>query len=62
MSCACEQKKLSEEYERMKRLAKSYACMQGETVALYMKTDGTYDFATTPDNKEIKIVEYISPY
>lgn len=60
MSCICEQKKLSSEYERMKRLAKAAAILRGETVSLYRNEDGTYGFTTIETNKPI--VEYITPY
>lgn len=61
MSCACEQKRLSSEYERMRRLAKATAKLEGQTVALYKNGDGTYGF-TTDIETDIPIVEYISPY
>lgn len=61
MSCACEHKKLSQEYERMYRLAKATAKLHQTTVALYKNTDGTYDFTTETDIDK-PIIEYISPY
>lgn len=61
MSCACENKKLAKEYERIYRLAKATAKLQQTTVALYKNADGTYDFTNETDiNKPI--IEYISPY
>ena len=61
MSCACEHKKMSSEYERMKKLAKTTARIHEQTVALYQNDDGTYDFTTdTEINKPI--IEFISPY
>lgn len=61
MSCACEQKKLASEYERMRRLAKATAKLHAKTVALYQNKDGTYGFTTDAEiNKPI--IEYISPY
>ena len=35
MSCACEQKRLGSQYGRIKKLAKAYANMQGQAVAIY---------------------------
>lgn len=61
MSCACEQKRLSSEYERMRRLAKATAKLEHQTVALYKNNDGTYGF-TTDIEIDKPIVEYISPY
>lgn len=61
MSCACENKKYSSEYERMKRLAKATAAMTGKTIALFKNADGTFDFSESfPEDKSI--IEYISPY
>ena len=61
MSCACENMKLSKEYERIYRLAKATAELREETVVIYLNTDGTYGF-TTEIETDKKIVEYISPY
>lgn len=61
MSCACEHKKLASEYDRMRRLAKATAELDGKTVAIYKNTDGTYGFTTNTETDKT-IVEYISPY
>lgn len=61
MSCACENKKMSSEYERMKRLAKASAKLNDKTVALYINDDRTYGF-TIDTEIDKKILEYISPY
>lgn len=61
MSCACEQKKLASEYERMRRLAKATAELNDKTVVLYQNEDGTYGF-TTDIEIDKPIIEYISPY
>ena len=61
MSCACEQKRLSSEYERMRRLAKATAKLEPQAVALDKNNDGTYGF-TTDIEIDKPIVEYISPY
>lgn len=62
MSCACEQKKLSSEYERMKRLAKAAAKLRDETVALCRNPDGTYRLAFPDEKLTGEAVEYFSPY
>ncbi len=61
MSCACEHKKISSEYERMYRLAKMTAKLHEQTVVLYKNQDGTYGF-TTDTEIEKPNKEYISPY
>ena len=61
MSCACEHKKMSSEYKRMRRLAKATAKLNDKTVALYKNDDGTYEF-TTDIEIDKPNVEYISPY
>ncbi len=62
MSCACENKRMATERERIRRLAKAWAMVEKETAALYKKADGTFDFA--PAKSEIKhpIIEYITAY
>lgn len=61
MSCGCEHKKLASEYERMWRLAKATARLQGNTVALYRNDDGT--FGISPDLEINKnVMEFITPY
>ena len=62
MSCACENKKMSEEYVRIRRLAKSYAQIEEVTVGLYKKDDGSYDFSPASECENKKIVEYITKY
>lgn len=62
MSCACEHRKLGQEYERIRRLAKGFAQMEGETVVIYRNQDGTYNFAVPSDENDKEIVEYITPY
>lgn len=61
MSCGCEQKKLASEYERMRRLAKATARLQGVTVALCRNGDGTYSIATDLETDK-PIIEFITPY
>lgn len=62
MSCACEHKRLGSELERVRKLAKAYARMQGETVVLYLNGDGTYNFTLASAEIDKPIVEYISQY
>ena len=64
MSCACENKRMSQELERFRRLAKAWAMMEGQTAAIYKNEDGTYGFASISAESEIgkQIVEYITPY
>lgn len=62
MSCACEHKKLSSEYERMKRLAKACARLQEQTVGLYKNPDDTYAFCVVTETSDKQFLEYLSPY
>ena len=62
MSCGCENKRMASEYERMRRLAKGLAVMEGVTVVLYKNDDGTFYFAKVSEEISKKIVEYITPY
>lgn len=61
MSCACENKKLGQELERIRRLAKSLARMEDADVGIFRNADGTYGFAKAA-NIDKPIIEYISPY
>lgn len=62
MSCACENQRMGKEKERIRRLAKVLAVMEGKTVGLYVKDDGSYDFTAEYEEIEKGIVEYITPY
>ena len=62
MSCACENKKMSSEYKRILRLAKAFAQIQDDTVAIYANADGTYGFCLASLEIEKTIIEYISQY
>lgn len=62
MSCACEQKKLGSEYDRIRKLAKDFARMEQTTVAIYSNTDGTYDFCSVSVEINKPIVEYLTQY
>ena len=62
MSCACENKRMSAEIERIRRLAKAYAKIEGVTAVLYRNDDGTYGFASISEEIGKPIVEYITPY
>lgn len=62
MSCACEQRKMACELDRVRRLAKGLARIEGEAVAIYADGAGGYGFdrASAADGKDV--IEYISPY
>lgn len=65
MSCGCMNRKLSAELERARKLAKALARLEGETVVLYLKQDGTYGFDVKrhySDVEDNKIIEYITKY
>lgn len=62
MSCACENKRMGQEYERIRRLAKAWAIMEEVTVVMYKNSDGTYGFTSALDKVGKPIVEYITPY
>lgn len=62
MSCACEHKRMSSEYERILRLAKAFAQLEEDTVAIYANDDGTYGFCLASLEIDKTIIEYISPY
>jgi hypothetical protein len=61
MSCACENKKLGSELERIRRLGKAYAQLEECDVVIYQKEDGTYNFCKAGEQTK-PIVEYISQY
>lgn len=62
MSCACENRRMGQEYERIRRLAKAWAKAEGATVATYKNGDGSYGFAAAEEEIGKPIVEYITPY
>jgi len=62
MSCACEHKRLGQEIERIRRLAKGYAEVEQKTTVLYKNSDGTYGFCCMGYENDREIVEYITPY
>lgn len=62
MSCACEQRKLGQEYGRIRRLAKGFAEMEGKTVVIYRNHDGTYNFTVPSGDNDNEFLEYITPY
>ncbi|MDE7465010.1 MAG: hypothetical protein K2M59_03925 [Muribaculaceae bacterium] len=53
---------MSKEIERIRRLAKGWARMEGQTAVLYQKDDGTYGFSAITEEINNPIVEYITPY
>lgn len=62
MSCGCENKRLSREYERILRLAKAFARMEGITVVIFMNEDRSYGFQRADIETDKEKVEYITPY
>lgn len=62
MSCACENRKLGEDYIRIRRLAKTLAKLERIEVVIYENHDGTYGFCKTGFEKDKPIKEFISPY
>lgn len=62
MSCACMNKRLGQEFERIRRLAKAWASIESKTAILYQNEDGTYGFTSISEEIGKTIVEYITPY
>ncbi len=62
MSCACEHRKLGQELDRIRRLAKAYAKMEDVIVIIIKNPDGTYGFCPEASETDKDIVEYITPY
>lgn len=62
MSCACENQRLGREIDRIRRLAKAMAVMEGKLVVIYRLPDGTYGFRCAGEEIEYPITEYITPY
>lgn len=60
MSCACENKKMSSDRERIRTLAKKLAVVEQQTIAIIKNSDGTYDFCPVASIDGRKVVEYIS--
>lgn len=62
MSCRCENDKMRREYDRIRRLAKAYAAIEGASAVIFRNNDGTYDFCREADKSDKNILEYITPY
>lgn len=62
MSCACEHKQMDSDLERMRRMAKACARLEGATMAIYRKSDGTYGIERESGETDKMIVEYITQY
>ncbi len=62
MSCGCQNKRLGQELERIRRLAKAFAKSEGVTVGIIKKADDTYGFGIAADVEANTIIEYITPY
>lgn len=59
MSCGCDNKKKASEYERMRRLAKACAVMEGCIIELRRCDDGTYTFNRVGVEGRGVIIEYV---
>lgn len=59
MSCGCENQKKASEYDRMARLAKTCAKMEGVIMELRQRPDGTYSFNRLGVGGDGKLIEYI---
>lgn len=55
-------RRIGQDLDRMRRLAKAFAQAEGVTVAIYKNGDGTYNFATVSYVSDKQIIEYITPY
>lgn len=53
---------MSQEMERIRRLAKTWARMEGKTAVLYKNEDGTFGFTSATEEIDKIIVEYITHY
>lgn len=62
MSCACENRRLAMERDRIYRLAKGWAAMEGKEAVIYRNEDGTYGFGPAGIESDKEIVEYVTPY
>lgn len=62
MSCACEHKRLGQQIDRIRRLAKAWAESEDMTVVIYKNYDDTYGFAPITTEIDKPIIEYITPY
>lgn len=62
MSCACLNKKFAEDRERIRRLAKALAVIEGKHVAIYRNADQTYGFTTADTIGDKSTIELITPY
>lgn len=62
MSCACENRRLGQEIDRYRRLAKAWAKAEGVIAVIYKNEDGTYGFMAASDENDKTIIEYITPY
>lgn len=62
MSCACMNRRIGQDLDRIRRLAKAFAQSEGVTVAIYKNGDGTYNFVTVSHVSDKQIIEYVTPY
>lgn len=62
MSCACEHKRMGQELDRIRRLAKALAKMDDAVVVIYQNADGTYGFQSADNEINKPIIEFITKY
>lgn len=62
MGCACEHRKIGQDLERARRLAKAYARMEGRVAVIVQAANGTYSFLPLEESTDKTIIEYITEY
>ena len=62
MNCGCENKKLSKELGRIRRLAVAFSKLENVVTIIYKEKDGSYDFCPIDQRDNKVIIEYITPY
>lgn len=62
MSCACNNKRLAQEYDRIYRLAKAWAKMEDETAVIYKNDDGSFGFTSSVNQENFNIVEFVTSH
>lgn len=63
MSCNCNNRLLAQEYDRIYRLAKAFARMEGKEAVVFKNDDGSYGFKAAQEIEEdYNIIEIVTPY